>query len=245
MRHPLREWAAGTTELLDDPRADARTVVASLHDIARINRVFGGSAAAVRSVDQFLGEVRGERASLLDVGTGLGDIPRAVARHATRRGIALDLFGLDSHPAAARAALDAGQVRAIVGDGGRLPLASRSVDFALCAKVLHHLPGAAGDALLRELDRVARIAVIVVDLRRSAIAVAGFWLASFPMRLEAVTRHDGMVSVMRGFTDDELRLRCAGVGVRAAVRRHPGWTLSAAWQPEEGPLSAHLSPGLA
>lgn len=232
MMGTVRRWARQTPELLDDPRADDATVVASLRDIARINRAFGGAAAAARRVDEFLGGSAGRRLTLLDVGTGLGDIPRAIAERAARRGVVLDIIGLERHPAAARAARTQGDAVALVGEGGRLPLRSRSVDLVLCAKLLHHLPGEAGRAVLRELDRVARIAVVVADIRRSVVAAAGIWLASFPMGLTPETRRDGVISVFRGFTRKELRDRCRDAGVRADVRRHPGWSLTAAWRPE-------------
>ncbi len=227
----LRSWAADSAELLDDPHADDAAVVASLHDIARINRAFGGAAAAARRLEDFFPGTGGPPLTLLDVGTGLGDIPRAAAARAGRHGLSLRLLGLDLHRAAARAAAGECGVAAIVGDGGRLPFASRSVDFVLCAKLLHHLPGPSGTSLLREMDRVARLAVVVADIRRSALAALGIWLASFPMRFHPATRRDSVISVFRGFTAGELRERCAAAGVRAEIRRHRGWSLTAAWRP--------------
>ena len=102
----------------------------------------------------------------------------------------------------------------------------------LCAKLLHHLPGAAGTTLLRELDRVARRGVVVADIRRSPVAAAGIWLASFPMRFHPATRRDSVISVFRGFSDEELLCACRAAGIdRATIRRHPGWCLTAAWRP--------------
>jgi hypothetical protein len=72
---------------------------------------------------------------------------------------------------------------------------------------------------------------VVADIRRSAFAAAGLWLASFPMRFHPATRRDGVISVFRGFSGDELRGICADAGVCAAVKRHPGWCLTAAWRP--------------
>lgn len=232
MRHPLRDWAQRSEELLDDPRADADVVVASLRDIARLNSLFGGAAAAAARVDEFLAKVpAGTTVSLLDVGTGAGDIPRAASRRAARRGVSLRVIGLERIPAAAREARRGGDAAVLVADGGLLPFAPRSVDIILCAKVLHHLPGEAGNRLLREMDRVARLGVVVADIRRSAIAAAGLWLASFPMHLHPVTRRDGVISVFRGFSGSELRAVCAGAGIAAIIKRHPGWCLTAAWQP--------------
>jgi SAM-dependent methyltransferase len=232
VRHPLRDWAIRSRELLDDPKADASVVAASLRDIARINRLFGGTRAAANRLDEYLAAIApGRTVTLLDVGTGSGDIPREAADRARRRGVVLRMVGLERILPAAREAARAGDTAVLVADGGVLPFASRSIDLVLCAKVLHHLPGDAGCRLLREMDRVARIAVVVADIRRSSLAAAGLWLASFPMRLHPVTRRDGVISVFRGFSDAELRARCTDAGVTARIKRHPGWCLTAAWQP--------------
>lgn len=228
----LRTWAARSTERLDDPATDDRTVVSSLRDIARINRAFGGTAAALARLDEFFALVpRGRAVSLLDVGTGTGDLPRAAAARAAARRLELRLVGIERHRAAAVEARNGG-LAAVVAEGRRLPLRERSVDLVLCAKLLHHLPGEAGRTLLREMDRVARIGVVVADIRRSAVAAAGLWLVSFPMGLHPATRHDGVISVFRGFSPEELRRACAGAGIVASVRRHPGWCLTAAWRPD-------------
>jgi len=236
MMGALRAWAARTDEIFDDPRADEHALVASLRDIARINRAFGGGrAAAGRLAEFWRGVPPGTRLTLLDIGTGAGDIPRAAAAAATRAGVALELLGVEIFRAAAREAVrggGGGTLTALVADGGRLPLRDRSVDLVLCAKLLHHLPGAAGTTLLRELDRVARRGVVVADIRRSPVAAAGIWLASFPMRFHPATRRDSVISVFRGFSDEELRGACRAAGIhRATIRRHPGWCLTAAWRP--------------
>ena len=228
----LQSWARHAVELLDDPAADERIVVTSLRDIARINRAFGGAAAAARRLDEFLHPLApGAVITLLDVGTGAGDIPRAAATRAARRGVRLRLIGLERIRAAAREAAREGGVASLVGDGARLPFADGSVDLVLCSKVLHHLPGEAGRRLLGEMNRVARLGVVVADIRRSVVAAAGIWLASFPMRLHPVTRRDGVISVFRGFTAGELSALCREAGVAASVRCHPGWCLTAAWRP--------------
>jgi SAM-dependent methyltransferase len=229
-----RRWARESVELLDDPASDAGTVLASLGDVARINRFLGGRHAALERLDgMFRTERAGAAASLLDVGTGVGDIPVAAARLARRRGIALRLVGVERHPAAARAARGQGLL-AVVADGGRLPFADRSVDYVLCSQLLHHFAGDAARRLVRELDRVARRGVVIADLRRSVFAAAGFFLASFALRVQPVTRRDGVVSVFRGFSAAELSNLCRAAGVDPEVRRHPLFRLTAAWRPAGG-----------
>jgi len=77
------------------------------------------------------------------------------------------------------------------GDARALPLADRSVDIVICSQVLHHFFDGETAQVLRELDRVARLRVIVADLQRSRLAAAGIWLASFLLAFHPVSRHDG------------------------------------------------------
>ena len=226
----LRAWARRRRELFDDPDADAATVAASLGDIARANRWFGGAAAALSRLDEFFrGAPDGSVLTLLDVGTGEGDIPRAASRRATSRGLCLRLLGAERHPQAARLAARDGALTVLVADARALPVRAGSVDLVLCSQLLHHFHGAALAAVIAELSRVARLGVVVADLRPSAVAALGFWLAALALRFHPVTRHDGFVSVLRGFTPASLERACREAGVVAAVRTHPGSRVTAAW----------------
>jgi ubiquinone/menaquinone biosynthesis C-methylase UbiE len=146
-------------------------------------------------------------------------------------GVDLTTVGLDSALELARASRPV-LTLAVCGDALRLPFADRSVDIVMCSQVLHHFAGTDALKLLREMNRVARVRVIVSDLRRSWIAAAGLWLASFPLRFHAVSRHDGVVSVMRGFTPNELvdTVREA-VARKAVVHRRRAFRITTSWAP--------------
>jgi hypothetical protein len=82
------------------------------------------------------------------------------------------------------------------------------------------------------MQRVARRRVIMSDLRRSWLAVAGLWISSFPLVFHPVSRHDGVTSILRGFTPEELRaLIWEAARVEARVRRHMMFRLTASWTP--------------
>ena len=85
-------------EFLDDPSIDGATVVRSLHDVARANTLFGGRRAVLRALDAALPALaaRGDDATLVDVGSGLGDIPFHARRLAARRGLRLETVGVES-----------------------------------------------------------------------------------------------------------------------------------------------------
>jgi len=172
-------------------------------------------------------------ATLLDVGTGAGDIPARARGMAARCRVDLTTVGVDTVEPLLRAVRHRARTCATVcGDARALPFGDRSVDVVTCSQVLHHFFDDDLRALLRELDRVARVRVIVSDLRRSWLAAAGIWLASYPLHFHPVSRHDGVVSVMRGFTARELRAAVHdAVGSPPEVRHRLGWRLTASWQP--------------
>jgi SAM-dependent methyltransferase len=216
-------------EILDDADVDAETRLRSIGDVTRSNVLFGGRRAVLIAIDDLL--TPGASFTLLDVGTGLGDIPAAIDARARSRASTVRTVGLDEAPdllGAAKASVDL----AICGSATSLPFRNRSIDVVICSQLLHHFADQDLERLVRELDRVARTRVIIADLRRSRIAAAGFWLASFPLGFHPVTRHDGVVSVFRGFVASELRDVVQRVtGVIPTVRHHLGFRLTATWTP--------------
>jgi 2-polyprenyl-3-methyl-5-hydroxy-6-metoxy-1,4-benzoquinol methylase len=216
-------------ELLDDVAADPTAVRHSLHNIARANRWFGGLAAVRWGLARLLPRAPARPVTLLDVGTGAGDVPAMARRWAARRGIGLRAIALERHPAAARIATGAG-LPVVLGCGGTLPFRARSVDLVIASQVAHHLDREDCVALLRECDRVARLGVVLADLHRSRAAALGFWVGGRLLRFDRFTLADGVTSLQRGFTTDELRGLLARSGIRATVRRRPGARLVAVWE---------------
>jgi len=226
------------TELLDDPHAEPRATLRELGDIARLNALFGGTRAVVNALEPVFAAAAGRSRdpapwTLLDVGTGLGDIPRAAAAAARRYGLTLRLVGVDSNPTAARAARGAGgpPLGMVLADGGALPLRPRSVDIVIASQVLHHLPPAVAIRWIATFGALARRAVVVADLRRSRFAMVGVWLMSFALGFGAVTRHDAVVSLRRGYTRRELNALLGAGGAPPVARYRPRARLVAAWDP--------------
>jgi ubiquinone/menaquinone biosynthesis C-methylase UbiE len=222
-------------ELLDDPCAAPAQVCESLRNIARSNRWFGGAAAVRFGLRQALtpdSRIPGspDPLTFLDVGTGLGDLPRMARDWARERGIALRPVGVERHGAAARLAFHGG-LTVLVGDGAALPIRDRGIDIVLLSQVAHHFAPDAIVHLVRECTRIARHAVILADLRRSELAAVGFRLAGHALRFDTDTVRDGVTSLRRGFTAESLSALLFRAGVSARVSRRPGSRLVAVWRP--------------
>src|SRR6266699_6833806 len=82
-------------EFLDSPDIDPNIVRRSLADVARANTLFCGISSARDELMDALEDVPRD-ATLLDVGTGLGDIPCRAKEEARRNGVELTTIGLDA-----------------------------------------------------------------------------------------------------------------------------------------------------
>lgn len=217
-------------EILDGGDIDPVVLTRSIGEVARANALFGGVAAVLSELRRVIGTLPA-KSSLLDIGTGVGDIPRAAFDALAEHGIELTTFGVDSAEPLAK--LSCEQLHAAVcADALRLPFRSRSVDVVMCSQFLHHFLPEQASTLIREMNRVARKRVIVSDIRRSWLAAGGLWLVSFVLRFHPVTRHDGVVSVMRGFTRAELRQMISeAIGVEPRTTDRPGFRVTASWTP--------------
>jgi SAM-dependent methyltransferase len=214
-------------EILDDPSVEPALRVRSIEDVVSSNRWLGGRRAALGELRRALRGLTG--ATVLDIGTGLADIPARARELASSEGIRVETIGVDEAApllATARPRL----THAVCANALALPFADASIDVVICSQVLHHFDEDGAAALLREMHRVARRVAIVSDLRRSWIAAGGFWALSFPLGFHRITRHDGVVSVLRGFTAIELRQLIVGAtGCEPVVRDRLGFRVTACW----------------
>ena len=209
--------AEGAVEMLDGPvpLADLRECLA---DLARLNAFFGGRSLTLLHVKQLAARLPPLRTlTVLDVGTGGGDVPRELVRWARRMRRPIRLFALDRDPAAARVTLDLGraypEIVVLQGDAVDLPVRSGSIDVAISSLTLHHLDEAAAVRHLAEMDRVARRGIVVNDLARSRTAYALVWLATRLFTRNRMSRHDGPLSVRRAYVREELRALCEKAGL--------------------------------
>ncbi len=226
------------TEILDDPGADPGAVAESLRNITRSNRWFGGAAAVRHGLRRVLAGVpSGAALTLLDLGTGAGDLPRAAVRHAARAGIRLRPLGLERSRVAAALAKASG-VTCAVACAGAPPLREKSVDLVLVSQVVHHLAPDSAVRLFRTCDRLARVGVIIADLRRGPLAPLAFRIGARALRFDPVTLADGLTSIRRGYTAGELRSLLEAAGIVGRVSRRPGYRLVATWRPRDpGPTA--------
>lgn len=211
-------------ELLDRATGlDPVELESSLREVWFVNRFLGGNPVIFFHLKRLLRGTSGT-VQILDVATGIADIPLCLLKWGRRRGFDLSLVGVDVNPCmvdlARRRTARAPEIQIELADARALPFADAAFDIALCNLALHHLDDAGAVRLLQEMQRVSRLGWIVTDLERHQGA---YWAARVLARLiwrSPLTRHDGPLSVLRSFTPAEADELVQASGVQAAVHRH-------------------------
>ena len=160
---------------------------------------------------------RREPVHIVDVGCGGGDLLRQIAVWARRRGIAVQLTGIDLNPHAARAAAESTPkelgITWVTGDAMVYRL-EKPMDIVVSSLMTHHLEDEEIVALLRWMESTVLVGWFINDLERAEWSSRLFgWV-----RWHRIVRHDGPVSFRRAFrTEDWVRLLAAAEVRREAV----------------------------
>jgi ubiquinone/menaquinone biosynthesis C-methylase UbiE len=205
-------------ELLDAGEGTDEDVARSLKDLRRINRHFGGRKVLLRALSTCLDGIRANQMSLLDVGTGSADLPMAVVEYSKLRGqktfvVAVDLSERNLRISRARLGV-VPEIHLVRANSLKLPFPPRSFDFVTASLFLHHFRDEDVVRLLADFGRIARRAVIINDLIRNLIPYYFTRIAGPFLAWSFLTRNDGPVSVLRGFTVDEMKELAARAGLR-------------------------------
>ncbi len=189
-----------TAELLDEDAGSPRQIASSLHDLERVNRWFGGVSTTLEMISRVLPHLRSTRVSLLDVGAGSGDVALAARRALASQGVQLEVTLLDRRSSHL---VPRNGVRRVAADAMALPFSNNSFDLVTCGLLVHHLESDEVIRFANQALRVARTAVLLNDLRRSALSLALVY-CGFPLFRSPLTRHDAPGSVRRAYTIDEM-----------------------------------------
>lgn len=159
--------------------------------------------------------------TLLDIGSGGGDLPRAMVRWAQLDGLPLEVTAIDPDE---RAHAYATSRPALPGLSFHRALSSELVaqgavfDAVISNHVLHHLDPTEFTGLLDDSEQLTRRMAVHSDIARHRVGYALFSAGTLPLPGSYI-RRDGLTSIRRSYTPDELR---------AAVADRPDWRVRTA-----------------
>lgn len=218
----LRERSSAG-EWMDEADATQPAFEAALRDLGRINRWSLAARPVVAWLDAVAERSGATSLSVLDVGAGGGDMLARVAAWGARRGVAVELTGLDRSPWAAAFAERAGvPARYVTCD---LFEHAQAHDVVICSLFAHHLDDAEAERFLRWMEARARLGWLISDLHRHWLPWGFLWGATRALRMDPMVVHDSTRSVERGFVRADWARLAAEAGVAARVR----WSVPFKW----------------
>lgn len=210
----LRERAT-EPEHFDDPARTPSEIAHAYRQLARVNRLCRLDDPYTRVMSRWLGAENCRRLSILDLGAGDAWLGGEMEKFAARLGWEWRVTNLDLNSVSLQ--LNPG-LRNVVGSALALPFAANSFDIVIASQMTHHL---AGDTEViqhfREAERVARRGVFITDTKRSAFLYAMLWVVLRLLRLTPEMRGDGLLSVKRSWTCEEMRALVERAGISGAT----------------------------
>jgi ubiquinone/menaquinone biosynthesis C-methylase UbiE len=202
-------------EFLDDDLGTAEEIAGSLRDLRRINIWFGGRATATVLVRRVAAAGHREL-SLLEVGSGSGDLPLWVSGALATEGIRIRVTLLDREASH----LPRNGTPAVAADALQLPFSDSSFDIVSSTLLAHHFEPGDLRRAADECLRVCRVATLVNDLVRSRMHLALVY-AGLPLFRSRLTWHDAPASVRRAYTLEEMRSMLSKTSARRVeISRH-------------------------
>src|ERR1017187_10091095 len=137
---------------------------------------------------------------IVDVGCGYGDMLRRIERWAERRGVAVELVGVDVNANGVRAAREAtpaaSRIQWLIGDVYTCEAAA-GADLVTASGMTHHLTEAEIVRLLEWMERTARAGWFIVDLHRKPVPYRVFDVFMRGAWWHKFIRPDGLLSIWR------------------------------------------------
>ncbi len=211
-------------EWMDEPCAyeDFRQC---LSDLGQVNRLTLSYRPTLAFLDAVAAAKPAQALRIVDVGSGGGDMLRCVERWAERRGVQVQLTGIDLNPYAARVAREfvtvSSDIQWLTGDAFAY---AEPVDVVLSSLFTHHLEEPEIVQFLVWSETVARRGWFVNDLCRETVPYKLFGLLAKGMRWHRFVQHDGPVSFRRSFLEDDWERILLEAGIAVADVRLARWT---------------------
>ncbi|MDP5168996.1 MAG: methyltransferase domain-containing protein [Bacteroidia bacterium] len=198
-------------EIMDDLSLGGEVLTGALDDLARVARWLGGTQIVRSGMKHILRSLDYDHTQPLrvaDLGCGGGEALRDLAQWAQKAGIELQLTGIDANAAAIdyarKASHEFSQItflqENIVEDDCRFG----EYDVIMCSLVLHHFDEETHLRMIRRMKESGVKAILINDLQRSALAWSLFQVVSRIFSFSHMARYDGLLSIRKSFTRQEL-----------------------------------------
>ncbi len=199
-------------ELSDFPIENLEEFNSSARYLKKTNKIFLNYRLIYLYLRPFL--IKEKVNKIVDVGTGVGDLPVYLAKKLQQEQIDYFITGVDTNAQVIELAKDEVKswknINVVAAQLSDLPF---RYDIAIASQVFHHLSPEEAIDFLKTAYKKVDSALIISDLIRSRLI---YWLVKlfvFLTTTNRINRYDGGVSVLRCYNDKEIKqlLNKAGI----------------------------------
>ena len=195
-----------------------------ISELQLVNRWMGDAHALKQSLLKDVEQNSLKEFSVLDVGAGSGELLRVAATWARSTGRRFKGIGLELNERSAQAIREESngfsEITSVRGDALRLPFADNEFDYVMCSLFTHHFVDEQVVHILREMSRVARRRIFVIDLHRDPVPYFFYTTFGKLVLKNRLLRHDGALSILRSFKAEELETLGQRAGLRDVLVEH-------------------------
>lgn len=219
-------------EILDSFELQGPEMEVMLNDLKTVNKILGGQQVTLDGITKLLkGRTKEDVITIIDIGCGDGDMLRNIAKFGVVQQYNFNLVGIDGNEHIIKIAEEKSKTFSNISFKTKDIFSEGAIvseyDIALCTLFLHHFKNEGIIEILKKLSAEANVGVVVNDLHRSRTAFWLFRLFSSIFIKSKIAKHDGLVSVARGFKRKDLkRLASQITGTTSKVQ----WKWAFRWQ---------------
>lgn len=172
--------------------------------ISFVNRYLGGTNVVLHHLKKFSKKWKtGETIRILDLGTGISDIPEAVLRWSSSGGFNVQVTALDLFREPLKSGRQMPGLSRVQASCFQPPFGDGTFDYVIASLFFHHLSDPEIISTLEQAAKLSKRGIVINDLARSPLSYTGFWLLTL-FTGDPVFRHDGLLSIRKGFDKSDL-----------------------------------------
>lgn len=202
-------------EMMDDFTLGPETIYPIMDELEVINNLLGGYNVFYDAFKQIGIQ---NNMTISDWGCGGGDSLRFIEKWAKRNRLELNLIGIDATPSAIdyakNKAVNFPNISFLVADVLSDALKPEQFDIVISSLFTHHFENKNWIRLIQKMYSCARKAVVINDLHRHWFAYYSIGLLTRVFSKSEMVKHDSQVSVLRGFTKNELTNLLEQAGIK-------------------------------
>lgn len=218
-------------EIMDDLACTGEVVRQTLRELETINELLGGNYVTLNGLGKLLKTSYDRPVEVVDLGCGSGDILRLIRKWSRKRGLDLNLTGIDANPFIVTYASyhtpSEYNIQYSAVDIFSEDFKAQRYDVVIGTLFFHHFTDEQLVAFFCQLKQQVRIGFVINDIHRHRLAYYSIkWLTRFFSR-SAMVKFDAPLSVLRAFRKRELLLILKNAGITDYTIK---WMWAFRWQ---------------